>query len=456
MRPSQSGPPHTLSSSLPNIKTQLQLDACPVKDTPSARKYLDEHGWNLSSEPFSPKKLADILLSLSFSDKTLSKDTKSVIRAMACTLQDKYNDSIIEALTAKITDGLAAPVETALKPLGESTNFIKSTSDAQAAETLKLIDTTNTLSSLTQDTTTSITELHTLTSLLPNLTNAHINLTSSASKLTDLAKELSTVTNSLQSIPAHSSATPHTPFHHHSYAAILANPPQPTTHAPSPLVTPEHILHIENRLRLQERQIYITLDSDTIILYADRRRTEAIELQMKLNNELSTLEASCPSPESRHTVIRALQYTDHNALLIEFDTPDSAKAFRSYCTLSNFLSHISPAAKILPRVFRIIMKFVPCDGSFVPKDENQLRIIEKDHNLEEGSIISDNWIKKPLQRTPNQKTAHIRFLCALPTIANKLLSGHVFLANTLICVQKDLQEPIRCNICQEYGHIRNS
>ena len=177
---------------------------------------------------------------------------------------------------------------------------------------------------------------------------------------------------------------------------------------------------------------------------------------MKLNNELSTLEASCPSPESRHTVIRALQYTDHNALLIEFDTPDSAKAFRSYCTLSNFLSHISPAAKILPRVFRIIMKFVPCDGSFVPKDENQLRIIEKDHNLEEGSIISDNWIKKPLQRTPNQKTAHIRFLCALPTIANKLLSGHVFLANTLICVQKDLQEPIRCNICQEYGHIRNS
>ena len=72
-----------------------------------------------------------------------------MIRAVACTLQDKYNDSIIEALAAKITDGLAAPVKTALKPLSESTNFIKPTSDAQAAETLKLIDTTNTLSSLT-------------------------------------------------------------------------------------------------------------------------------------------------------------------------------------------------------------------------------------------------------------------------------------------------------------------
>ena len=147
--PSRSGPPRTPSSSLPNIETQLQLDACPVKDTPSACKYLDKHGWILSSDPFSPKKLADILLSLSFLDKTLSKDTKSVIRAVACTLQNKYNDSIIEALTAKITDGLAAPVKTALKPLSESTNFIKPTSDAQAAETLKLIDTTNTLSSLT-------------------------------------------------------------------------------------------------------------------------------------------------------------------------------------------------------------------------------------------------------------------------------------------------------------------
>ena len=86
----------------------------------------------------------------------------------------------------------------------------------------------------------------------------------------------------------------------------------------------------------------------------------------------------------------------------------------------------------------------------------EANMIEKDHNLEEGSIISADWIKKPLQCAPNQKTAHIRFLCASPTIANKLLSGHVFLANTLISVQKDLQEPIRCNICQEYGHIRNS
>ena len=213
--------------------------------------------------------------------------------------------------------------------------------------------------------------------------------------------------------------------------------PRPITHAPSPLVTPEHILHIENRLRLRERQIYITLDPDTIILHADRRRTEAIELRTKLNNELSALEASCPSPESRHTIIRALQYTDCNALLIEFDTPDSVKAFCSYCTSSNFQSHISPAAKTLPRVFHIIMKFVPCDGSFDPKDENQLRIIEKDHDLEEGSIISADWIKKPSWRTPNQKTAHIRFLCASPTIANKLLSSHIFLTNALICVQKD-------------------
>ena len=85
--------------------------------------------------------------------------------------------------------------------------------------------------------------------------------------------------------------------------------------------------------------------------------------------------------------------------------------------------------------------------------QEQIHLIEADHNLESGSIVSASWIKRPELCSPNQKTANVKFLCSSPTVANKLLTEKVFIANTRVIITKDAHEPIHCNKCQVYGHI---
>ena len=117
---------------------------------------------------------------------------------------------------------------------------------------------------------------------------------------------------------------------------------------------------------------------------------------------------------------------------------------------SVFLFHSIYPTSFLPNHY----KFIPCDGTFTPEDKEQLRAIEEEHKLESGSILSASWIKKPKHRSPNQKTANIKVICSSHIMANHLLLERIFIANTWVIVLKDAQEPIRCNKCQKYGHIR--
>ena len=88
------------------------------------------------------------------------------------------------------------------------------------------------------------------------------------------------------------------------------------------------------------------------------------------------------------------------------------------------------------------MKFIPCDGTFAPEDEDQLCTIETDHKLEEGMIILAAWIKKLELHSPNQKMANVKVICSSLVTANKLLLGRVFIANSRVVIIKDVQEPI--------------
>ena len=130
-----------------------------------------------------------------------------------------------------------------------------------------------------------------------------------------------------------------------------------------------------------------------------------------------------------------------------------AECIHSYCKNRNLLIKICTSAKIQPGMYRIMMKFVPYNGTFSPKDDTHLHIVELNHNLKHSSILSASWIKKPKHCTPNQKTANIKVICSSPQTANWLPNERVFIANSRILVVKDIQEPIHCNKCQEYRHI---
>ena len=84
-----------------------------------------------------------------------------------------------------------------------------------------------------------------------------------------------------------------------------------------------------------------------------------------------------------------------------------------------------------------------------------IRIISPPENdLEPGSISSASWLKSPERRSPNQHIASLKVVCFSPEAANHLIRERVYVAGHVVNIRKDLREPIRCNKCQLYGHIR--
>ena len=241
-----------------------------------------------------------------------------------------------------------------------------------------------------------------------------------------------------------------------TYANIVAiNPPTHSTIQPSfNPNTLDFITHIENKLWIQEHQIFVTYDLTAANSPKDYGREAAHALGGKLNEWMQALDQEGHQVLNTNScLIKLLLFTNQSAILMECDTGTMAVWLKSYINEKNLLAQICASAKLQPHSFRLILKFVPCDRSFSPDDEDQLRVIEIDHSMVEGSIILASWIKKPELRSPNQKTANIKFICASPHVTNQLLTDRVFIANTRVVIVKDTQEPIHCNRCQEYGYM---
>ena len=183
-------------------------------------------------------------------------------------------------------------------------------------------------------------------------------------------------------------------------------------------------------------------------------RIAAFALQGKINEWIRVLGQEMHqvmSPAGQP--IKVLQFTEWGAMLLKFKSKDYADHFNTYCRDNNLLKQICNTVKIQQRTYRVVMKFVPCNGSFSSEDKAQLCTIEAKHKLDKGVIVVTSWIKKPERQSPRQKTANVKVLCATPSVAKRLLMEHVFIANSHVVITKDIQEPIHCNKCQEYGHI---
>jgi hypothetical protein len=148
---------------------------------------------------------------------------------------------------------------------------------------------------------------------------------------------------------------------------------------------------------------------------------------------------------------------DRPALLLEFESAASKDKFVRLCDKNTFLlAEISPKARIRPRTFSVIFRFVPCQGQFDPSNSAHLRNIERENDLADGSIASASWCKRPDKRSTNQSTATLKVACSSPEAANLLLTGRIRVEDHLVSVQKDLRIPIRCMKCQEYGHTQDA
>jgi hypothetical protein len=143
--------------------------------------------------------------------------------------------------------------------------------------------------------------------------------------------------------------------------------------------------------------------------------------------------------------------------LFELNTPAAADRFRSYCEEFNLLTaSLGRSARVKAKAYHLVFRFVPCQSSFDPSDLDHISAIETENSLEPGSISSASWLKNPERRSPNQHVASLKVTCSSPEAANHLLRERVYIAGHVVNIRKDLREPIRCNKCQLYGHIRSA
>jgi hypothetical protein len=426
----------TPTASLRGICSRTELDALignqagPVTNTLSARKWLENKGWLLTDEIFDRTKLVNMLLTMTMLPKVPPEVTQA-IRAVAFVLDEDITDNISSTLAATIADKVKTELTAITNDLKTSKTFLEASSVQQASSIL--------------------------------------DLNTAISKATDISNNLSATTNKLTSLsPPTTTILPPNPWHSAATRPHQQSLPNPTY---DPTATTNHT-KLKQRILQSARSVYIQSDPNGTNGNGSTPTLTDQELQKlrnDLNSRLEELDAKTTPifpPEENplgtadtidrpKTVIKGIHMRISGDFILELDSPNSVSRFIEYTNEHIFLlSVLSPGATVKPRTFSLICKFVPCASDFEPSNDECIRKIESDHNLKTGSILAASWLKRPDRRAPTQQVATLKVNCADPQTANALLSGQIAIEEQLITVLKDIREPIRCNGCQEYGHIR--
>ena len=308
----------------------------------------------LSSEPYSKNKLAEILFSVVLSFN-LPSEADTAIHSVAYVIRDRAKEEVMDSLSgkliSKITDKIDEPIDKLLDSVTTVKNFLNATSQQQATELISLQESVKQYSGVAK----SLAE-----------TSDKLNQALVSRSLRDSAWPLLSAAIPVTSQAVHPSSL----FHSHNPAS---NP------------------QILQRVSLASKQLLIKYGP---LEENEEPRNKSIEEQRSLrqtfndwiNNFTTTPEGEAPPPPSR--AVHSVSIFDRPALLVEFESAASKDSFVKMCDRNTvLLQEINPKARIRPRTFSIIFRFVPCQGQFDPSSGAHLRNIERENDLAEGSIV---------------------------------------------------------------------
>lgn len=388
---------------------------CQVKDARSAQAYLIEKNFITSSADIDKQKVVDILLTAT-TYKNVSADAQAAIRAIAFLLnEDSEQPPNVQATVTAIEDKISASMKsltdtvltTFSDKLDDAQKFIEATTVAQADITLKINQT------------------------LSNCTALELSLAAATTKLQTIASP---------PVPAQGTR---------SWADVAATPTNtniPPQGAYNPTQAPE-TTRLQQRLLLRTRMVMIN-SLDTI-------KNPATEMRETANVWLKEIDDFSEDDPKPNTIIRTAALQSRGGLLLEFDSSDSANRFRYYIATSPDLKEkFGPEAAISELTYKLVMRFIPCDGGFEPSNPDHLRVIEEYNGLEAFSIVSITWCRPITKRAANQSFATATAFISSAQSANRILHDNFYISDKRITVQKDTRQPLLCNKCQQYGHIR--
>jgi hypothetical protein len=384
----------------------------PISSPRDARSWFETKGWILAGEQYTKPKLADILFTVA-TDAKIPTESKSAIMAVAYLIEDIAE----EDFAASISDKIIAKIDDALSNLSadidNTKKFLAATGTQQAESTLAFQEAVEIFSG--------------------NVDKLTLASNKAAESIGEHQKKLSDV----------------------DWPALgISNPTSENT---NPLNSrPFSLTHIQakvqQRASLATKQVYITTDQDDN--KAPTSRT--IEDQRKLRDNLMawlTEEERTDDPEFNNPcAIRGTKILSNFDVLLEFDSDACANLFKKHA--DSILPRLCPSARIRPRSYPLIFRFVPCRGDFDPDLNEHIRNIELDNGADPKAITSASWCKRPDMRSPNQQTANLKVYCSSAENANFFLKERIRVLGEIVNVRKDIRMPVRCNQCQEYDHIR--
>jgi hypothetical protein len=466
----------------------------PIRNSRDARKWLDSKGWILSEEPYDRSKIVRILLTAAALPK-VPTEASIAIRAAAFLIEENVLDTnasrISDALATKIT-----PLLTNILPdLSPTKSFIDAITSQQADTLSDLKDIVSSHSSLSRTLSSSAIDISAHTEQLrvnaerltesidkfttspdtpsstspPSISPSSVDLSLLASatdalssltqKQSDIASKLDAISAKLSSSPALSSFSPAAwPSLHSTAPSHASAPPVPHTYNAN---FPTHFVRTQQRLLQSSRTILIPYDPSDNSIAQHNSPADLSLLRNKLNEalvNLDDLEFAYEDPSTkRNTIVSGIQHLDRNAFLLDMDSPDSALRFKKYALergSSLVSSNFGDSAFYKPKEYPVIFKFVPCKDDFDPTNTDHLSLVEKQNGFAPGTISKAHWIKSIDRRAANQSFASLKVICSSPVHANSLLQNRVFVLGHKVTVCKDIREPVRCNKCQQYGHIR--
>ena len=251
-----------------------------------------------------------------------------------------------------------------------------------------------------------------------------------------IGDHIKTVLNQLTTlIPAPVAPSPETspdsqttPPSQHTYADALINPP---THANPRLAAREGI---------RARQIMLEgIDQSSKI-----GTMNGLELKVEFNKIMEGL-----GYEGKG--IRLVTNLGNRGTLIEMENDHALNWLKKTENSFAFRVEIGPDVMVKQRTHPIIAFNTPL--TFDPGNPDHIAEFREVNNVDQDTNLTLRWLKPPLRRTQEQKTAHLLLTFTEATGANRAISEGLLICGRRVRVEKTKKEPTRCLKCQGWNHL---
>ena len=125
--------------------------------------------------------------------------------------------------------------------------------------------------------------------------------------------------------------------------------------------------------------------------------------------------------------IRAVTCLQNGGVLMELDSDGAVTWFAEEVIHKHFLEKLHSAVSIKPRLFHIVVQFVPL--TFRPDRKEDLREVEEANSIDADDIVKARWIKLVARHKPLQTCGHLILSFRSLQPANDSLAYGLFISH---------------------------